>query len=169
MTPSLTRADGADISMRFLLRSSLLGLALSTVIGPARAEDVIVTGTLDHLHIEASRAPIVEVLAAIKHKFGIVYEYRARSNWTVDGAFSGSLSSILRRLFRDKDYAFRIDANNSVVVFVVAPQGPPVDLPSPPQPVAAVMIGENPLSQQVPPVMQNPARQPRPQLQHQAD
>jgi len=128
-----------------------------------------VTGTLDHLHIEASRAPIVEVLAAIKHKFGIVYEYRARSNWTVDGTFSGSMPSILRRLFRDKDYAFRIDANNSVVVFIVAPQGPLIDLPSPPPPVAAVMIGQNPPTQPVPPVKQNHAGQLRPQLQHQAD
>jgi hypothetical protein len=42
--------------MRFPFRSFAFGLALSAVIGTARA-DVIVTGTLDHLRIEASQAP----------------------------------------------------------------------------------------------------------------
>jgi hypothetical protein len=122
--------------MRIQFRSFALGLALSTVVGAARA-DVIVTGTLDHLHIEASRAPIVEVLEALKKQFGIVYQYRAGPDWTVDGTFTGSLSSILPRIFQDKDYVFRIDANHSVIVFFASPQGPPLVVTSPPPPVQA--------------------------------
>lgn len=117
--------------MRIQFRSLALGLALSTVAGAARA-DVIVTGTLDHLHIEASRAPIVEVLEALKKQFGIVYQYCARPDWTVDGTFAGSLSSILPRIFRDKDYVLRIDANHSVIVFFASPQGTPLVVPNPP-------------------------------------
>jgi hypothetical protein len=132
--------------MRIRLRRFALGLALSTVAGASRA-DVIVSGTFDHLHIEASKASIVEVLEALKHKFGVVYQYRARSDWTVDGAFSGSLSSVLPRIFRDKDYAIKIDADNSVTVFVASPQGPRPDVPIPPPPVRAVMIGESPPSE----------------------
>jgi hypothetical protein len=76
--------------MRFQFRSFAFGLALSTVIGTARA-DVIVTGTLDHLHIEASQAPILVVLEALKKQFGIDYRYRVRSDWIIDGTFAGLL------------------------------------------------------------------------------
>ena len=89
--------------MRIPFRSFALGLALSTVAGAAQA-DVMVTGTVDNLRIEARRAPIVEVMEALKRQFGIAYRYRARPDWTVDGTFTGSLSSILPRLFRDRDY-----------------------------------------------------------------
>jgi hypothetical protein len=46
--------------MRIQLRSFAFGLALSAVIGTARAA-VIVTGTVDRLDIEASQAPIVSI------------------------------------------------------------------------------------------------------------
>ena len=119
-------------------RSFALGLALSTVVEAARA-DVLITGTLDHLRIEASRAPIVDVLEALKRQFGIVYKYRARPDWTVDGAFTGSLSSILPRIFRDKDYIFRTEPNRPMTVFLPSPQAagdapipsPPVQAPGP--------------------------------------
>jgi hypothetical protein len=138
------KKDWGDFPMRIQLRSFALALALSTIIGAARA-DVIVSGTLDHLHIEAKQASIVEVLEALKKKFGIVYQYRAHADLTVDGAFTGSLSAILPLIFRGKDYAFGIDADNSVTVYVVSPQGPPpLDLPVPPAPVKAHMLGEKP-------------------------
>jgi hypothetical protein len=116
--------------MRIQFRSLALGFALSTVVGAARA-DVIVTGTLDNLHIEASRAPILAVLEALKKQFGIVYRSRARPDWTVDGTFTGSLSSILPRVFRDKDYVFRIDAHHSMTLFLPSRQGPPSVAPNP--------------------------------------
>jgi hypothetical protein len=106
--------------MRFPFRSFAFGLALSAVIGTARA-DVIVTGTLDHLRIEASQAPILVVLEALKKQFGIGYQYRVRPDWTIDGTFTGSLSSILPRLFRDKDYVLRIEPNHSITVFILSP------------------------------------------------
>jgi hypothetical protein len=141
-TPPLL-VDGGDLLMRIRLRSFAVGLASLAAVGAARA-DVIVSGTLDQLHIEANRAPIVDVLEALKQQFHIVYQYRARPDWLVDGTFSGSLSSILPRLFRDRDYAFRINADHSVIVFIDSPQGPPLDAPPPPQPPAqAVMVGEN--------------------------
>jgi hypothetical protein len=58
--------------MRIQLRSFAFGLALSAIIGTARAA-VIVTGTVDHLDIEASQAPILEVLEVLKKQFGIGY------------------------------------------------------------------------------------------------
>ncbi len=42
------------------------------------------------------------------------------------------------------DYVLRIDADNSVIVYVVSPQGPPLDLAVPPPPVKAHILGENP-------------------------
>jgi|SRR5271165_5451082 len=130
--------------MRIRLWSFALAFGLSTIIGAARA-DVIVRGTLDHLTIEAKQAPIIEVLEALKKKFGITYQYRAHADLTVDGAFTGSLSSVLPRIFRDNNYVFRIGPDNSVTVYLVSPQGPPpLDLPVPPAPVKAHMLGENP-------------------------
>ena len=85
--------------MRIQLWSFALAFGLSTIIGAARA-DVIVSGTLDHLTIKAKQAPIVEVLEALKKKFGIAYQYRAHADLTVHGAFTGSLSPILPRIFR---------------------------------------------------------------------
>jgi hypothetical protein len=100
--------------------SFALGLALSTAVGTARA-DVTVTGTVDNLHVEAREAPILEVLEVLKKQFGIGYQYRDRPNWTVDGTFTGSLSSILPRLFRDKDYVFRIEPDHSMTLFILSP------------------------------------------------
>jgi hypothetical protein len=146
---SIGLANGGSFLVQIQFRGLALALALSTVTVAARAE-VIVSGTLDDLHIEANRAPILEVLDALKQRFGIVYQYHARPDWIIDGSFSGSLSSILPRIFRDEDYAYRIDANNSLIVFMVSPQGPPVVLPVPPPPVQAVMIGGTAPSQPVP-------------------
>ena len=109
--------------MRNEVRSFAFALAFSSVAGAARA-DVIVTGTLENLHIEASNAPIVEVMEALKKQFGIAYRYRVPPDWTVDGAFTGSLLSILPRVFRDKDYIFRIEPDHSLTVFFPSPQGP---------------------------------------------
>jgi hypothetical protein len=106
--------------MRVQFRSFALGLALSTVVRTAGAA-VIVTGTVDHLDIEASQAPILEVLEVLKKQFGIGYQYRVRPDWTVDGTFTGSLSSILPRLFRDRDYVLRIEPNHSITVFILSP------------------------------------------------
>jgi hypothetical protein len=106
--------------MRIQPRSFAFGLALSAVIGTARAA-VIVTGTVDRLDIEASQAPILEVLEVLKKQFGIGYQYRVRPDWTIDGTFTGSLSSILPRLFRDKDYVLRIEPNHSITVFIMSP------------------------------------------------
>ena len=113
----------ATFPMRSEVRSFVFALALSAAAGAARA-DVTVTGTLDHLHIEASNAPIVEVMEALKKQFGIAYRYRVPPDWTVDGAFTGSLLSILPRVFRDKDYIFRIEPDHSLTVFFPSPQGP---------------------------------------------
>ena len=135
--------------MRIPLPSLSLALALSGVVGAARG-DVVVTGTLDHLQIEANQAPIVEVLEALKSKFGIAYQYRAGPQWTADGVFSGSLSTILPQIFRNKNYAYRTGADNSVTVFFLSAQGPAPDPPTAPPPVAAVMIGGDPAGKPVP-------------------
>ena len=55
--------------MRIPFRSFAVGLALSTVAGAAQA-DVMVTGTVDNMRIEARRAPIIEVMEALKRQFG---------------------------------------------------------------------------------------------------
>jgi hypothetical protein len=112
------------LSVGVQFRCFALALALSTVVAAARA-DVVVTGTLDHLRIEAGRAPILVVLEALKKQFGIAYRYQGRLDWTVDGTFTGSLSSIWPRLFRDKDYIVRIEPDRSLTVFLASPQGPP--------------------------------------------
>ena len=52
---------------------------------------------------------------------GIGYQYRVRPDSTIDGTFTGSLSSILPRLFRDKDYVLRIEPNHSITVFIMSP------------------------------------------------
>ncbi len=130
--------------MRIQLRSLALGLALSAAIGAARA-DVIVSGVLQDLRVEADQAPIAEVLEALKQRFGIVYQSRARLDWTVDGVFYGPLSSVLPRILRDKDYAFQIAADNSVIIFVVSPHGLTPEAPIPP-PVKAVVMGPTPVS-----------------------
>jgi hypothetical protein len=125
--------------MRIQFRSFAVGLALSTLIGAARA-DVLVTGTLDHLRIEATQAPVLEVLEALKKQFGVVYRYDARPNWTVDGTFTGSLSSIWPRLLREKNYIVRIAPDRSMTVFLSSPQGPPsaaASIPSPQGPPSA--------------------------------
>ena len=120
--------------MRIPFSSFALGLALSTVVGAAWA-DVTVTGTVDHLRIEARGAPIVEVMEALKRQFGIAYRYDARPDWTVDGTFTGSLSSILPRVFRNRDYIFRIEPNHSMTVFFPSPSSAP--MPSPQGPPSA--------------------------------
>jgi hypothetical protein len=139
--------------MRIGFRSFALGLAFSAVVGAARA-DVVVTGTLDHLRIEASRAPILVVLEALKKQFGIAYRYRARPDWTVDGTFTGSLSSILPRVFRDKDYVFRIAPDQSMTVFLASPQGPEsaAPIPSPQGPPTAAAPTPHPVQ-----ALSNPA------------
>jgi hypothetical protein len=131
--------EGKRLPMRIQFRSFAVGLALSTLIGAARA-DVLVTGTLDHLRIEATQAPVLEVLEALKKQFGVVYRYDARPNWTVDGTFTGSLSSIWPRLLREKNYIVRIAPDRSMTVFLSSPQGPPsaaASIPSPQGPPSA--------------------------------
>jgi hypothetical protein len=125
------RPNGGDFPMRIQFSSFALGLALSTVVGAARA-DVIITGTLDHLHIEASHTPVVEVMEALKKRFGIAYRYRASPDGTVDGTFIGPLSSVLPRVFGDNDYVFRIEPDHSMTVFFLSPRGPQVAAPIPP-------------------------------------
>ncbi len=124
--------------MRIQFRSFAFGLALSTLVGAARA-DVLVTGTLDHLRIEATQAPVLAVLDALKKQFGIAFRYHARPDWTVDGTFTGSLSSIWPRLFRDKNYIVRIEPDRSMTVFLASPQGPESagPIPSPQGPPSA--------------------------------
>ncbi|HZZ61317.1 MAG TPA: hypothetical protein VFE63_09105 [Roseiarcus sp.] len=117
--------------MRIEFRSFALGLALSAVVAAARADDVVVTGTLDHLRIEASGAPIIAVLEALKKQFGVAYRYRVRPDWTVDGTFTGSLSSVLPRVFRDRNYVVRIEPDQSMTVFLASPQGPEAAAPIP--------------------------------------
>lgn len=143
--------------MQIRLRSFLLALAFSATAGTARA-DVSVSGSPASLHVEANNAPIVEVLEALKRQCGMVYDYRGSPNWAVDGTFSGSLPSILSMIFQGKDYAFRIGPDNSVVVFMLAPQGSPADVTAPPPPVAAVMLGEPPPSQPAPSAKELAAR-----------
>jgi hypothetical protein len=153
-------------------RSFALGLAFSAVVGAARA-DVNVTGTLDHLRIEASRAPILVVLEALKKQFGIAYRYRGHPDWTVDGTFTGSLSSILPRVFRDTDYVLRIEPDQSMTVFLASPQGPPsaASIPSPqappgppsaaaPIPPASVQAQSNPSDDQARRRSANPPDRP---------
>jgi hypothetical protein len=125
--------------MRIQFRTFAFGLALSTLVGAARA-DVLVTGTLNHLRIEATQAPVLAVLDALKKQFGIDFRYRARPDWTVDGTFSGSVSSIWPRLFREKNYIVRIAPDRSMTVFLASPQGPPsagASIPSPQGPPSA--------------------------------
>jgi hypothetical protein len=58
------------------------------------------------LHIGANQAPVLAVLKALKKQFGIGYRYRVRPDWTIDGTFTGTLSSILATLLRDKELRF---------------------------------------------------------------
>jgi len=128
--------------MRTRLRSFAFALGFSTVAGAAARADVVVTGTRESLHIEASNAPIVEVMEALKKQFGIAYRYHVPPDWTVDGSFTGPLLSVLPRVFRDKDYILRTEPDQSVTVFFPSPQGSASAgaIPPPQAPAAAEAI-----------------------------
>lgn len=128
--------------MRIRLRSLVLVVALAT--GPAASGEVLVTGALDRLHVEAKQARVSEILDVLQRKFGLAYEFRARSDWIVNGVFSGPFTAILPRILRGANYVYRISADNSVTIFFLSPPAAAPDLPVPPPPVAAVMIGDPP-------------------------
>src|SRR4051794_2593844 len=71
---------------------------------------VSITGTSDALRIEATGAPLEEVLSDLHDKFGVSYNSLAvLADKSISGSFNGSLMHVVAQLLKNYDHALKLE------------------------------------------------------------
>jgi hypothetical protein len=129
---------------------AVLAIALTWLLPtPSARAEVHVTGDPEAVRVDASDAPIEEVLAALGQSFGLQHRSSGPLTRRVTGTYEGSLPRIVRRLLDGYDFVMKSGSTNlEVVVIGVAPaEARPGMLPSLPPPAAT---GQVPIQPQMP-------------------
>lgn len=108
-----------------ILVAAVLGTVLVLAPRFARAE-VVVEGNAESMRLEAKRATIVQILAALRTEFGIRYRAGIADTRPVTGDFVGSLDQVVARVLDDYDYV--VKRSPDVVEIVLVSQRKPVDV-----------------------------------------
>jgi hypothetical protein len=92
-------------------------LALSLCCGCDAAE-VRVSGTQDHIVIQANDSTILEILAALRSTFDLKVTFMGTTARTFTGAYSGSARQVLLRLLAGEDYLISSDSEGISIVLI---------------------------------------------------
>jgi hypothetical protein len=85
--------------------------------GPSAAE-VRLSGTPDHVVLQANDATIAEILAALRSAFDLEVKLKGTTARNFAGVYSGSVRQVLSRLLRGEDYVLHSAADGmSLVLF----------------------------------------------------
>jgi hypothetical protein len=90
------------------LEVAIACLAAAIVMSPppARAE-VLVAGSIMSARVQASQAPMSEVLAALETAFGVRYRASVALARPITGSFSGPLERVIADLLNGYDYVVK--------------------------------------------------------------
>jgi hypothetical protein len=100
---------------------------------PSARAEVRVAGNPAALQVEADRASIEDVLAALKSAVGLNYRSAVKLDSPLTGHFSGSLDQIIVKLLfpRDYSYVYRGSATGPTLDIVAGGSGAATALPTP--------------------------------------
>jgi hypothetical protein len=99
--------------------------------GPAIA-DLYVGGPSEELRVQAKDAAIESILAALRERYGLVYQSKLPLNLTITGNYRGSLSNVVRQLMRHYDFVIK-NAQGVIELIVIGKVSP---TPSPAIPIS---------------------------------
>jgi hypothetical protein len=107
--------------MRLLARNAAIAAAVGVIVylipAQGRAE-VLVEGSAESMRLEATNAPLTQVLASIKSAFGIRYRVPASLDQPISGSFEGSLEYVVSRVLDDYDYVVKRSPDTMEIVLV---------------------------------------------------
>jgi hypothetical protein len=98
---------------------------------------VDITGSRDRLRVQAKDAPLNDILAVLRDRYGLVYRSHSFLNEPVSGEYNGSLESIVGQLTRRYDHALKIKNGVVELVFTNQEKSTAKAPPPPPDPTAA--------------------------------
>ena len=100
-----------------LLLTTIVLLAWCLSCGPSAAE-VRLSGTPDHVVLQANDATIAEILAALRSAFDLEMKLKGTTARKFSGVYSGSVRQVLSRLLTGENYVLRSAADGmSMVLF----------------------------------------------------
>lgn len=123
--PAARSASAANGGLPFaraaLIRANIIAVAFLAFQSPAYP-GFLLDGSRDNLEVKADQAPLSDIIGALGRKFDVRLKSQVALDVRVDGYFSGSLTSVLRRLLEPYNFVFALGQNgdvNSIVVIVL--------------------------------------------------
>ena len=107
-----------------------LAVALGASATPLRAA-VSIHGNSASVHLEASGAPVSEVLSALESAFPIRYRASVPLDETINGTYRGSLRRVLSRLLNGYNYYVADTAKGGMEITIVGRPGAAVAVATP--------------------------------------
>ena len=108
--------------------AGVLSLVLWTGTSASASAEVIITGTPDQVRVEATNATLEELLSGLHDKFGLSYRIGKSLDDKIEGTYTGSLTSVVKRLVRNHDFVISGEFNgekSALVVVVLGQSGSP--------------------------------------------
>jgi hypothetical protein len=105
-----------------LTQATIMTVALLASQSPGYSE-FLVNGSRDNLVVKADQTPLSDIVDALGKKFDIRLKSQVSLDARVSGRFSGSLTSVLKRLFETYNFVLAQGQNgdtNSIVVLVLS-------------------------------------------------
>jgi hypothetical protein len=95
-------------------------VAISLSVSSARvaSAEANIAGTRDHVEVAANGASLEELFSAFRNKFNFSYRSKIPFDHKIDGSYSGSLASVVKRLLTTYDYVLKSE-NDELVVLVI--------------------------------------------------
>jgi hypothetical protein len=106
--------------------AGVLSLVLWAGTSASASAEVIITGTPDQVRVEATNATLEELLSGLGDKFGLSYRIGKSLDDKIEGTYTGSLTSVVRRLVRNYDFVISGKFNgekSALVVLVLGESG----------------------------------------------
>ena len=83
-------------------------------------------GVVEAVQLEASEAPVTEILLSLSRSFGIALRVNAQPGDKVTGHFEGPLPRVIAGVLRHFDYAMRVGPDAIEINFVGSRGGSPI-------------------------------------------
>jgi hypothetical protein len=119
---SIEHARHAIGSRRFALAILSVAVTLGASVACGRAE-VSIQADRAVVHLEASKAPLSEVLSALESKFSIRHRTSVPLDQSISGTYRGSVRHVLSRLLGGFNYYIVDTAEGGVEITVVGRPG----------------------------------------------
>ncbi|QGM46761.1 hypothetical protein [Methylocystis heyeri] len=109
-------------------------LLMAVCLPTAAPAGIKIEGDASAVKVEASDAPLSELLEALKKSFGLEFRSSAPLNMPINGSFSGSLQEVVTSVLFLKDFNFVYAASKTgPVVDIFNPSGEGADSPGVPR------------------------------------